>query len=57
MLKELGTGTGAETMAKNLVKDREYERIMNQLTQEFARIDLNRDGTITMDEIVRFLNE
>jgi Ca2+-binding EF-hand superfamily protein len=57
MRKELGTGTGAETMAKNLVKDREYERIMNQLTQEFARIDLNRDGTITMDEIVRFLNE
>ncbi len=29
MLKELGTGTGAETMSKNLAKDREYERILN----------------------------
>ena len=28
MLKELGTGVGAETMQKNLVKDREYERVM-----------------------------
>lgn len=27
MLKETGAGVGHETMAKNLVKDREYERI------------------------------
>lgn len=57
MLKEIGAGIGAETMQKNLSKDREYERIYQQLHNEFSRIDLNRDGTITMDEIVRFLNE
>jgi Ca2+-binding EF-hand superfamily protein len=57
MLKETGTGVGAETMHKNLSKEREYERIMNQLRAEFSRIDINRDGSITLDEIVRFLNE
>jgi Ca2+-binding EF-hand superfamily protein len=57
MLKETGTGAGAETMQKNLSKEREYEKIKTQLRSEFTRIDINRDGTITMDEIVRFLNE
>ena len=57
MLKETGAGVGAETMQKNLSKDREYERILTQLKEEFSRIDLNRDGSISMDEIVRFLNE
>lgn len=57
MLKETGAGVGVETMHKHLSKDREYERILNQLQNEFSRIDLNRDGTITMNEIVRFLNE
>jgi hypothetical protein len=28
MLKETGTGVGAETMQKNLSKEREYERIL-----------------------------
>ena len=28
MLKESGAGVGAETMQKNLSKDREYERIL-----------------------------
>ena len=28
MLKETGAGVGAETMQKNLSKEREYERIM-----------------------------
>ena len=44
-------------MSKNLSKEREYEQIKNQLRDEFAKIDLNRDGSITMDEIIRFLNE
>lgn len=57
MLKETGAGNGAETMSKNLSKEREYEKIKEQLHQEFSRIDLNRDGSITMDEIIRFLNE
>ena len=57
MLKETGAGVGAETMSKNLSKERDYERIKNQLRDEFAKIDLNNDGSISMDEIVRFLNE
>ena len=57
MLKETGAGVGAETMSKNLAKDREHERVFNQLKEEFSRIDLNHDGTITFDEIIRFLNE
>ena len=57
MLKETGAGVGAETMSKNLSKEREYERIKNQLREEFSRIDLNQDGSITFDEIIRFLNE
>jgi len=57
MLRETGAGVAGETMQKNLSKDREYERILQQLKEEFSRIDLNRDGTITLDEIVRFLNE
>lgn len=28
MLRETGAGVGAETMQKNLSKDREYERIL-----------------------------
>jgi Ca2+-binding EF-hand superfamily protein len=56
MLKETGAGVGHETMAKNLVKDREYERILIQLREEFSKIDINRDGTITLDEIIKFLN-
>lgn len=56
MLKETGAGVGQETMAKNLVKDREYERIFNQLKSEFTKIDINRDGTISIDEIIKFLN-
>ena len=57
MLKETGAGVGTGTMQKNLTKDREYERILNQLKNEFSRIDLNQDGTITEEEIVKFLNQ
>lgn len=38
-------------MAKTLNREREDERIMEQLRAEFSRIDLNRDGSITFDEI------
>lgn len=57
MLRETGAGVGAETMQKALSKDREYERILSQLRTEFSRIDINKDGTISIDEIIRFLNE
>jgi hypothetical protein len=39
MLKETGAGVGTECMQKNLSKEREYERILMQLKQEFAQID------------------
>jgi Ca2+-binding EF-hand superfamily protein len=57
MLKETGAGVGVETMQKNLTKEREYDRIYEQLRDEFARIDINQDGTITLDEVVGFLNK
>lgn len=44
-------------MSKNLSKEREYEKIKEQLVREFEKVDYNRDGTITLDEILRFLNE
>lgn len=57
MLKETGAGVGGiDTMSKNLSKEREYDKIKEQLTEAFSKIDLNRDGSITMDEIIRFLN-
>lgn len=46
-----------DIMQKQLAKEREDERIMSQLRAEFARIDINHDGSITLDEIVRFLND
>ena len=47
LLKETGTGVGAETMQRNLTKEREYENVKNQLRKEFSRIDLNNDGSIS----------
>ena len=44
-------------MQKNLSIDREYERIRNQLKAEFEQIDINQDGTIKGDEIIKFLNK
>jgi len=52
MLRENG---GAETFKKTLNREREDERILGQLRNEFARIDINHDGSITLEEIVRFL--
>lgn len=57
MLKEAGGGVTAEIMSKNLSKEREYDKIKESLEKEFEKLDYNRDGTITIDEIVRFLNE
>ena len=50
-------GANAETMNTNLAKEREYDRIYSQLREQFSIIDQNNDGGISMDEIVRFLNE
>ena len=39
----------------NLNREREDERIMTQLQQEFYRIDTNQDGVLTVQEMERFL--
>ena len=57
MLKETGAGVGAMTFQGTLSKEREYEKVKQQLTLEFQKIDLNDGGSITIDEIIRFLNE
>jgi hypothetical protein len=36
MLRETGAGVGVETLDRNLSKDREYERILTQLRNEFS---------------------
>lgn len=45
-----------ETMKKNLFVEREDERIVQQLYQEFSKIDLNQDGSLSMEEVYRYLN-
>lgn len=40
---ETGAGIGLMTMDKNLEKDREYEKILLKLRQEFTEIDINQD--------------
>jgi Ca2+-binding EF-hand superfamily protein len=52
MLKEQHA---VDMTAKNLQKEREDERIMNQLRAEFARIDISQDGSVTLDELRQLL--
>jgi len=42
-------------LAKNVEREREDERIMQQLELEFSKMDANQDGTITQDELENFL--
>lgn len=37
------------------MKQREYEKMQQKLYEEFKVIDLNQDGSITLDEIISFL--
>ena len=55
MLKEVGADT--TTMAQRLAKEQEDERVLNQLRQEFSRIDVNQDGRIRQEEILNFLKD
>ena len=41
----------------NLEREREDERVIMQLTNEFKKIDYNGDGEITSNEIVDFLRQ
>jgi len=38
-----------------LSKERELEKIRQQLIQEFSVLDNNKDGYVTIDEILHFL--
>ncbi len=39
----------------NIAKEREYEKVQQRLYDEFSVLDVNRDGMISIDEIVGFL--
>jgi len=47
----------AKSAKFNIQKDREYDRIKARLQEEFAVIDKNNDGRITLEEIISFLQE
>lgn len=35
-----------------IAKEREYEKVQQKLYEEFRQLDINRDGNITLDEVV-----
>ena len=39
-----------------IAREREYERVQQKLYEEFKQLDINQDGSITLDEIVQFLH-
>jgi Ca2+-binding EF-hand superfamily protein len=41
----------------HIAKEREYEKVQQKLYEEFKQLDINHDGTITLDEIIEFLNK
>eukprot|EP00349_Pseudokeronopsis_sp_Brazil_P003802 CAMPEP_0202962732 /NCGR_PEP_ID=MMETSP1396-20130829/6808_1 /ASSEMBLY_ACC=CAM_ASM_000872 /TAXON_ID= /ORGANISM="Pseudokeronopsis sp., Strain Brazil" /LENGTH=172 /DNA_ID=CAMNT_0049683485 /DNA_START=106 /DNA_END=624 /DNA_ORIENTATION=- len=48
---------GVDTMKDNLNKEREYERIYNQLKSVFMEMDMDRNEQITEQELITFLNK
>ena len=48
--------TNISTSKNQIDKQREYDANMARLQKEFAILDLDRDGKITMDELQTFLN-
>ena len=38
-----------------IAKEREYEKVQQKLYEEFKQLDINHDGSITLEEIVEFL--
>jgi len=56
MLLETGKAAGVQVMSKNINKERDFEKILIKLRKEFTEIDLNKDGSISLDEIIKFLN-
>lgn len=41
----------------NIAKERDYERVQQKLYEEFKQLDVNNDGSITLDEIIEFLQK
>lgn len=40
-----------------IAKEREYEKVQQKLYEEFKQLDIDQDGSITIDEIVQFLQK
>ncbi len=47
----------ADHVESVIKKEREYEKVKQRLYDEFKVLDVNQDGTITLQEIVDFLKE
>lgn len=41
----------------HIQKEREYEKLHQRLLEEFSQLDLNQDGSVTIDEIIQFLHD
>lgn len=39
----------------NIQRERELEKLQQQLLNEFSVLDINGDGMVTLDEVVHFL--
>ncbi|CDW87383.1 c2 domain containing protein [Stylonychia lemnae] len=55
MLKE--TTSQAHHAEFMIAKEREYEKVKQELYTEFKKLDYNNDDTITLNEIVKYLQE
>lgn len=47
----LNEKSNLDVNTRQLSKEREEERILNQLRSEFSRIDVSGDGLVTFDEL------
>jgi Ca2+-binding EF-hand superfamily protein len=43
------------TAKAQIEKQRELDAAIDRLTKEFENVDLNRDGTVTIDEMTQVL--
>eukprot|EP00347_Sterkiella_histriomuscorum_P014348 403361215 len=55
MLQE--TTSQAQHAEFMIAKEREYEKVQQKLYDEFKKLDINNDGSITIEEVVEFLKQ